>query len=427
MKNLLFLFLLLLLTSLSLHAQTDSLYSLVDCERSFLERNLNLLAAKYNVTAAQATVIQAGLWENPSLSVELNALNPDRKRFFDIGSNGDKAISIQQIIHIGGQKHNEAQLARANASIAQLEFADLLRNLKLTLRQSYFSIYYDNLSYQAIIKQMESLNRLIEEYELQVKLGNLSLKDLIRLKALYLDFHGKKTELYKTISENQSNLALLVGIDGIVPLPKADELTQYKIAELPPIEELYQKALRTRPDYLMGEMQVEAAALNEKWQKSLAVPDLTLGANYAQRGGAFYNQMTVSVGVPLVLWNRNQGAIRAAAAQTKVATASKDYLKVKVMQDIVLSHKKWTDALQNSMLVNEETMQSFKNVADAMFKNFEHGNVSLVEFTDFLESYNMSLLQYHLFGKAYVTACEELNFYSYSPIFNITGGGVRFK
>lgn len=421
------LFPILLFFSLFSNAQTDSIYSLVDCERAFLDHNLSLLAAKYNVTAAQAAVIQAKLWENPSLSVELNALNPDRKRFFDVGSNGDKAISIQQIIHIGNQKHNETQLARANASIAQLEFAELLRNLKLTLRQSYFSIYYDNLSYQSISKQMVSLNRLIEEYELQVKLGNLSLKDLIRLKALYLDFHGKKTELYKTISENQSNLAVLVGKDGIIPLPKEDELAQYKMTELPPIEEIYQTALRTRPDYLMAEMQVEASAWNEKWQKSLAIPDLTLGANYAQRGGAFNNQMTVSVGVPLVLWNRNQGTIRAAAAQTKSATANKDYLKVRVMQDIVLAKKKWKDAYENSVLINEETMQNFKKVADAMFKNFEHGNISLVEFTDFLESYNLSLLQFHQFGKAYVTSCEELNFYSFMPIFNVTGGGIRFK
>ena len=424
MKKHLLLFLLLI--SLSTHAQTDSIYSLVDCERSFLEHNLSLLAAKYNVTAAQAAVIQAKLWENPSLTVEINALNPDRKRFFDVGSNGDKAISIQQIIHIGGQKHKETQLARANASIAQLEFADLLRNLKLTLRQSYFSIYYDNLSFQSITKQMKNLNRLIDEYELQVKLGNLSLKDLIRLKALYLDFHGKKTELYKTICENQSTLAVLVGKDGIVPLPKQEELDQYKNAQLPPIEELYQRAISTRPDYLLAEMQVEASAWNEKWQKSLAVPDLTLGANYAQRGGAFVNQMTVSVGVPLMLWNRNQGNVRAAAAQTKAATATKDYLKVRVMQDIVLAQKKWKDAYENSILIKEKTMRNFKNVADAMFKNFEHGNVSLVEFTDFLESYNLTLLQYHLFGKSYVNSCEELNFYSFSPIFN-SPGGVRFK
>ena len=421
------LFPILLLFSLFSSAQTDSIYSLVDCERLFLEHNLSLLAAKYNVTAAQAAVIQAKLWENPSLSVELNALNPDRKRFFDIGSNGDKALSIQQIIHIGGQKHNETELARTNASIAQLEFADLLRNLKLTLRQSYFSIYYDNLSYQSIIKQMESLNRLIGEYELQVKLGNISLKDLIRLKALYLDFHGKKTELYRTISENQSNLAVLVGKDGIVPLPKEDELAQYKMSELPAVEELYQTALRTRPDYLIADMQVQASAWNEKWQKSLVIPDLTLGANYSQAGGAFTNQVTVSVGVPLVLWNRSQGTIRAAAAQTKAATATKDYLKVRVMQDIVLAKKKWKDAYQNTVLVNEETMQSFKKVSEAMFKNFEHGNVSLVEFTDFLESYNLSLLQYNMFGKAYVNSCEELNFYSYMSIFNISGGGVRFR
>src|SRR5665647_2274255 len=110
-------FLLLSLLSLTAFAQNDSVYSLVNCERLFISNNLNLLAAKFNVESAQASVIQARLLENPSLSFEFNAYNPERNKFLDIGSAGDKSFGLEQLIHLGGKKHNEIELARTNATI----------------------------------------------------------------------------------------------------------------------------------------------------------------------------------------------------------------------------------------------------------------------------------------------------------------------
>ncbi|MEI7676841.1 MAG: TolC family protein [Bacteroidales bacterium] len=403
--------------SVTSRAQSDSLFSLSDCERIFLKNNLNLLAAKFNVNVAQAAVIQARLWDNPSLSIEINAYNPDGNKFFDVGVNGDKSFGIEQLIHLGSKRHNELELARTNVVIAQLQFSDLLRNLKQQLRESYFAIYYDNLSYQAIVNQMESLNILIQEYEKQVAKGNISMKDLVRLKSLYLDFRSKKSELFKSISDNQSNLSLLVGKDFLIPQPKAEELKLYSSKDIPAIDSLYHSALNNRPDYQIAEKQVEASAWNLKWQKSLVVPDVSLGANYSQRAGAFPNALTMSLSVPLALWNRNQGNIKSADAQMKSNIASKDYLKAKVMQDVVVAQKKWKDALENSKLLDQETIQNFKKVSDSMFKNFEHGNVSLIEFTDFLESYTQSILQYNQLGKNLVNTSEDINFYTSSTIF----------
>lgn len=408
---------LLLVLSCNMRAQSDSIFSLNDCERLFLKNNLSLLAAKYNVDAAQAAVVQAKLWENPSLTIEMNAYNPEKKRYFDIGGSGDKGASIEQLIHLGTKKHNEVQLARTNATISQLQFSELLRNLKLQLRESFFAVYFDNLSYQSINKQMDNLNLLIQEYEKQVSKGNIAMKDLVRLKSLYLDFRAKKSELYKSISENQMNLALLVGKSNIIPAPSSDDMVQYAKKNLPPIDSLVDWATHNRPDYLITEKQVEASAWNLKWQKSLVVPDVTLGTNYSQRSGGFPNAWAVSVGVPISLWNRNQGNIKAAKAQLNSADADKNYANLKLTQEILVAHKKWQEATQNYSLITDKSILDFKNVEDAMTKNFEHGNVSLIEFTDFVESYNQSLMQYHQFEKELVNSCEELNYYTYSTLF----------
>lgn len=406
-----------LFSNLIAYSQSDTVMSLKDCERVFLEKNLNLLAAKFNVDEAHAAVIQAKLWDNPSFQASFNAYNPERKKLFDIGLNGEKAFSIQQLILLGGKKRNEVEMAKANGKIAELEFADLLRNLRLQLRQSYFESYYDNLSYEAITSQMNNLDSLITSYKKQVDKGNISQKDLVRLQSLYLNFKQQKSDFYNSIIDNQNDLELMAGMKNIVAKPTLEELTVYQRNEIPPIDSLQTAALDNRSDYLVTTKQVEASNWNLKLQKSQVVPDLNVGLGWDQQGSSFLNAATLSVGIPLAFWNRNQGNIKIASAQLKVANTNKLYQTEKVKSEVALTCKKWKDAYGNYQLLTPSAVQNFKQVEDGVLINFKHGNMSLIEFTDFMESYNQTLMQYYKFSRTLVDSCEQINYITNSTIF----------
>ena len=415
MRN--YVLILLLFAHLIVHAQTETSMTLKECEQTFLANNLNLLAAKFNIDESNAAVIQARLWDNPSFQVGLNAYNPERKKFFDVGLNGEKAFSIQQLILLGGKRRNEVEMAKTNSKIAGLEFTDLLRNLRLQLRQSYFEIYYDNLSYVAISRQMNNLDSLITSYKKQVEKGNISPKDLVRLQSLYLNFKQQKSDLYNNVIDNQNDLELLVGKKSILPKPTDDELVVYIKKELPPIDSLQNTALEKRSDYLITDKQVEVSNWNLKLQMSQIVPDVNVGVGWDQQGSSFLNAVTLSVGLPLPLWNRNQGNIKMASAQLKVANTNRLYQAEKVKSEVALSYKKWKDACENFELLTPSSVQNFKQVEDGVLTNFKHGNMSLIEFTDFMESYNQTLMQYYKFSRTLVDSCEQLNFTTNSTIF----------
>lgn len=78
--------------------------TLQDCESQFLKKNLFLLASQYNIDASKALTIQARIWDNPTLSAELNAYNPERDKYFDIGKDGQKVFAVEQLIYLGGKK-----------------------------------------------------------------------------------------------------------------------------------------------------------------------------------------------------------------------------------------------------------------------------------------------------------------------------------
>ena len=69
----------------ALSAQNDTTLSLQQTESLFLKNNLTVMAQQFNVEAAKAAVMQARLWENPTLTSEFNAYNPERNKYFDAG------------------------------------------------------------------------------------------------------------------------------------------------------------------------------------------------------------------------------------------------------------------------------------------------------------------------------------------------------
>ena len=413
-----FALILFLFLSSGLFAQKDTTLTLAGCESLFLKNNLDLLAARFNVDAAQAAIIQARTWENPNFSFSFNGYNPERKRYFDIGTEGEKSAGFDQLIHLGGKKKNEVAMARSNAEIAALEFADLLRNLKLQLRQTYFNLYYQNLSLNSIQKQLSNLDSLIVAHQIQVQKGNISLKDLVRLQSLELNLKNQKSQLFGNIVDFQSTLALITGISQtIIPVPESSEIGIYQQDRILQTDTLFNLALTNRTDLKIAQKQVELSNLNVKLQKSLAIPDITVGALWDQRGGVFKNEVGVNLGIPIPLWNRNRGNIMIAKAQLGEVSAQQTIQRNKVTAEVFQSVRKWREATENYRYLTKTYLQNLEDVQNGIFRNFKNGNLSLIEFTDFMESYHSTLMQYYQFAQNLVNACEEINFTTNSKIF----------
>jgi len=406
----------LTLITTSIQANSQSL-TLNECENQFLKNNLQLIAEQYNIDASKANVIQARLWENPYATVELNAYNPGKKQYFDIGSTGQKAFSVEQIIHIGGQKRNEVNLAKSNAKIAELKFEDLLRNLRFSLRQSYFSIYYDMKSLASIDRQLQNLEQLISAYQTQADKGNIAPKDVLRLQSLSVNLKNDKILLVNNITENQSILKLLLSnTSEIIPQPNTAEELKYWEQKTLNIDTLINMAISNRKDLAVQNMNIEANQYNLKWQRSLAVPDLNLGVSHDQAAGAFPNQTSLTLGIPIPLWNRNQGNIKIAKAYTEQAKANYTLTEIEVRNEVKSAFDKYKNTIENYKQIDPQIASKYENIYQAMYQNFKKSNISIIEFTDFMESYNQSIIQLNEMKKSIIKASEEINYSTASII-----------
>ncbi len=383
---------------------------LSSCEEQFVKNNLLLLARHYNVDANKALTLQAKIWDLPLLSGEFNAINPPKNRVLDVGSKGQKALAIQQLIYLGGKKKNQVELSKVNEQMSELDFQDLLRSLKFQLRKSFFTLYFNNKKIETTDVQIAHINELVNAYTAQVQKGNIPLKELVRLQSLLISFRNERTEIVNSSIEEQSNLKLLLNeTDNIIPLFDESTFSKYVKENVGDIKTLEGIATENRPDYSLVKKNIEANEWNVKWQQSLAKPDLNLGLSYDQRGGAFNNQVNVTFGIPLAFWNRNQGNIKFSKVILQQAKADSEVFSQKLQTEIVTNLNKWTEAKSNYQQLSAGTIAGFEEVYNGVLQNFQKRNISILEFTDFMESYNVMSLQINESKKKVALTAEELN------------------
>lgn len=391
--------------------QAQQTLSVEECENQFLKNNLLLVAEQFNVDASKAAIIQAKVWDNPYVSGELNLYNPTNQQYFDVGTAGQKVLAIQQLIYLSGKRKNEIALAKTNSVMAQLQFEDALRNLRAELKQSFYTIYFDSKKIEITSKQLSNLDSVIQAYNVQATKGNVPMKDLVRLQSLYFNLKNDKTILVQNLTNEMQKLKVLTGQTNDI-VPSISSLDKYHFAkQLETLSEdsLQKMAAANRPDYLLALKNIESNEFNLRLQKAIARPDLTLGTAYDQRGGAFNNQINLTFGMPLPVWNKNKGNIKIAEIQVKQSKTLENYALLQLKNEVSATYKKWIEANKNYQFLTKSNTASFEQVYQGVMYNFKKQNITILEFTDFMESYNQSIQNFNEINKVLILSSEELN------------------
>jgi len=385
--------------------------TLEECESLFRKNNFLLLAEEFNISASEAAVIQARIWELPALSGELNAYNPEKNKAFDVGQAGQKSVQIQQLIYLGGKKKSEVAFAKSNVEIARLQFEQLLRNLRYQLRESFYSIHYDLIKARNTSIQLANVDSLVIAYSRESKRGNVPLKDVVRLQSLALDIKNELINIQASIYAEQGMLKILSGIQDEI-IPSIDETvlqTNYNKVVPFTLEQLQLTMLEKNPQSIIFQKIMQNNDLYLRWQKAQAVPDLTLGTSYDQRGGAFQNQVNLTVGIPLALWNRNKGNIYMAKAEQSKGVLLKDQKVLEMKSKLETAYKTLLFQQEQYNKLSENTSHNLEVVYSGTLQNFQKRNISLIEFTDFMESYNQSIQLVNEMRKQIIIKGEGIN------------------
>jgi cobalt-zinc-cadmium efflux system outer membrane protein len=397
--------------------QADTLQlSLPEAEKIFLQKNLLLIAAKYNVDANQALIQQAKLWDNPILNTDQNIY--DGKFFRHDADNGQVYIQVMQLIRTAGKRTKLAQLATDNTTLAKEQFDDVMRSLHYTLRNDLLEINHQLKLKKVYDGEIAELQHLITGMDAELQAGNIALKDNMRLKALLFNLQNELVNIQSALMPVENELKLLLqSNDSNFIAPKLE----YKFGELttisiPAKDSLLQTALLNRPDAKIAQTALDFQKHNLQYQKALAKPDVSIGTEFDQRNSYNPNYFGLAVSLPLNIFNKNQGNIKSAQFSIKQQETQVDFANSKIASEVNAA----VDKFKYFQRVNNLQQLDFSKKNDDLFtnmlKSYQARQISLLELIDFIDAYKDTKLKLVEQHNSLVKSIEDINYTTNSTV-----------
>ena len=406
-----FLFLLFLLLAGKMCAQqVAGTLTLKEAEQRFLERNLSLIAERYNIDMAQAQVLQAKLFENPVISLDQNVYNRLNGKYFDFGKEGEAVVEIEQVIHLAGQRNKQVRLEKINKEIAEYQFEEVMRTLRQELNEKFVEVYFLSKSIAIYEKEVNSLQALLGGMKIQQEKGNISLMEISRLESMLFSLRKEKNERENDLLTTRGELNLLLNLpeDTQVQLSLDEEvlqqldLSQLSFADLKAI-------INERPDQKIARSTVNASRANLKLQKSMAFPEFSVKGNYDRVGNFINDYFAIGVSLSVPIFNRNQGNIKAARFSIQQAGVQQEYAANRADMELFTAYTSLKKATQLYQSTNMDLERNFEKLITGVNENFTRKNISLLEFIDYYDSYKETCIQLYEIKKNVFLAMENLN------------------
>jgi cobalt-zinc-cadmium efflux system outer membrane protein len=389
--------------------------TLPEAEQRFVLNNLQLLAQRYNITAQQALAVQARLIDNPTITLDQNALQQAIHKPSAVGDNPDLArtqvaVQVQQLFSLAGRRKAAGRVGQQAAVVEQFNLEDLVRNLRFQLRTTFYDIYYRQQTLRVYNTEIPQLRRTVDLYQSQFEKGNIALKEVIRLKAFLFTLETERVGLVTDQANAQADLHILMRDSANTVYRPVANATRIRDLSLTPYPEqqLIDTALVRRADLLSRRAEVQRQELNLRLQRAVAAPDLAVGYSYDRLGSYFDNYNSVTLGIAVPIFNRNQGNIAAAKAQISNAQAQADQQLLTVRRDV---HEAYQIAQRQDDLYQHTSRDTtpFSRLIDNIEQGYTKRLISIVEYLDFYEAYKNNVLQLNTLRANRMRAFESIN------------------
>lgn len=346
----------------------------------FLRQNLDLLITKFGIEFSKGQEITARLFPNPVASIgTLSAFTQGRT----LSNSGAVFGQIQQLFELAGKRGYRMESAGFGTQSAEAGFEDAVRQLSFTVKDAYYRIQLAQRRLALAEENRDRFSRILEINTIRFKKGYIAEVDLIRIRLQFIDF---QSQVIQSIQEGETARADLRQLLRLSP-PTQMELTtdlDYKRLD-PDIGKLRTVAMEARSDVRAKRLQFSQREADLKLAKAYRIPDLTIGAGYSVQGPKGPDnpgQVALNLGLPLPLFNRNQGGIMQAevAVQTAEADLGKTLNQVENQVDIA-----YRNLIQSRRLVEAflgGVLDDARSTLTIVERAYERGGATILDLLD---------------------------------------------
>ena len=410
----------LVLIGLSGHAQVrDSVHmvslSYDEAKAILLKENLTLLASYYDVTAAEAELVQSKLWNNPNLVWNQDLYSVEQNKYFNYKN--QRLLQFEQIFSVAGKHTNTVRLSKVGVSLSKLQLQDVLRSLLFELGDVYYSLHAAQQKQELYLQTLSRYNQLINSAQEKQRVGSMAANEVLRLKSEQIAIRAEATQNNNEVLELMSDLRIMLNLTDSVNLQTSEK--ELALGNLQALYLLIDLALESRPDFKLQQLQVKYEEQNLKLQHSLVMPDVTIGYQPHDKGSNYvrpYQGLTLEVNLPV--FNRNQGNIKLAESRILQTQLKSELAENTLRNEVKKSYEQLINTQQGYQDFSQEFIQQTEELNKNANENYQKKNINLLEFIDLQRIFIQNKTQHIELRNAYQKSINQLNFVVGKEIIN---------
>jgi cobalt-zinc-cadmium efflux system outer membrane protein len=346
----------------------------------FLSQNLDVLIAKYGIEYSKGREVTARLFPNPLFTTGTNSSFTQGRTF----SNSTQLfMQVAQLFELAGKRGYRIESAGFGTQSAEAAFEDAVRQLGFTVKDSYYRIQLAQRRLVLAEENRDRFSRILGINTIRFNKGYIAEVDLIRIRLQMVDFHSQVIRSLQEAESAKGDLRQLLRLSPNTALELTTELVFRRVD--PDIETLRVTALEARPDIRSKRYTFSQRESDLKLAKAFRVPDLTIGAGYAIQGPQGPDnpgQVALNAGIPLPLFNRNQGGILQAEVSLQSAEADLNKTVNLVENEVEVAYR---NLLQSRRLVEAyfgEVLDDARETFTIVERAYERGGATILDLLD---------------------------------------------
>lgn len=346
----------------------------------FVSQNLDVLITKYGIEYTKGQEVTARLFPNPFLSVGTIS---SYTQGHTLSNSGQLFTQVAQLFELAGKRGYRIESAGFGTQSAEAAFEDAVRQLGFTVKDTYYRIQLAQRRLVLAEENRERFSRILSINTIRFNKGYIAEVDLIRIRLQMVDFHSHVIQALQEAESARGDLRQLLRLSPKTLLELTTELGFRRID--PDIEKLQVAALAVRPDIRAKRYTISQRESDLKLAKAFRIPDVTVGAGYSiqgPRGPDNPGQVALNAGIPLPLFNRNQGGILQAEVSLQSAEADLDKTVNVVENEVEVSYR---NLLQSRRLVEAyfgEVLEDARATVSIVERAYERGGATILDLLD---------------------------------------------
>ncbi len=342
-----------------------------------LMHNPELKAFSWDIRVSEARQLQASLWPNPELEVEVEEVGgPGARSGFDAA---ETTIQLSQLIELGGKSGKRVKVATLAKGLAGLNYEAKRLDVFTKVTKTFIEV----LAAQQRLKLTEELlglsKELLDTVTKRVDAGKDSPLEKTKAAVAYsnvniqhrqaagnLEFARK--QLTSTWAGQKPRFESVAGkLDSLTPLPSIDKLTGL---------------MEQNPDIARWALEINKGKASLELEKAKAISNITLSGGLQRFNETDDNAIVFGISIPLPISDRNQaGKLEAVYALARVREERRA-ARIRIQTELVRAYQALFNSYTEATELDKNILQGAESVFQASKTGYSQGKLDYLHVLD---------------------------------------------